>query len=334
MLEQSIKNRLDKKFATDSNYGILFNFTQMFNLICIPTKKKSNKYFISFCKHFNLKTKIIILVVQQKDVTTQCHNWIFTIRLNSKYIILLNSNVKMSREIQIFNIILFIINVLTYNALSGYSSIDIGSVQQDSPNQQSTVFGSGSSLIIHLADSFAVYQLIEGYISMVYTFTSSKVGKQQLLNNEIDYVLSESSLKIEDYDHASDLIQLPFAANAIVNVYNIPNLTECEVNAELIKQNPLTLSRSVLVKIFTNQIQYWNDSDIIQLNPQLSSYLPYERIKVIVLDNSAGTTEIFTNALLQFDESFANYLNASDLPNWTNVFQNDALIFANSNSCE
>ncbi len=80
----------------------------------------------------------------------------------------------------------------------------------------------------------------------------------------------------------------------------------------------LHLSRQVIVEIFSGQIRYWNDPKIQRLNPDIS--LPSQEIVRVVRSDGSGTTEIFTDALSNFDPTgFGRTIGkTSTVINWGN----------------
>eukprot|EP01126_Amoeba_proteus_P044086 TRINITY_DN487_c0_g1_i3.p1 TRINITY_DN487_c0_g1~~TRINITY_DN487_c0_g1_i3.p1 ORF type:complete len:558 (-),score=69.63 TRINITY_DN487_c0_g1_i3:158-1831(-) len=93
----------------------------------------------------------------------------------------------------------------------------------------------------------------------------------------------------------------PFVAGPVVMAYNLPNAPS---------NSTLVIGREVLVGIYSNQIQFWNDSQIIadQENPLWISYLRNTSQKIIpvIRFESSGTTNVFSNALSHFSSEWAS----------------------------
>jgi ABC-type phosphate transport system substrate-binding protein len=66
----------------------------------------------------------------------------------------------------------------------------------------------------------------------------------------------------------------------------------------------VTLTVQTLAKIFSGKITNWRDSEILDLNPTLSSSFPNKEIKVIYREDSSGTSNIFTEALSFYSRSW------------------------------
>ena len=57
----------------------------------------------------------------------------------------------------------------------------------------------------------------------------------------------------------------------------------------------LNLTMDLIVGIFNGSVQFWNDSEIVKINPNVN--LPNATIRVITRADESGSTEIFTSAL-------------------------------------
>lgn len=107
----------------------------------------------------------------------------------------------------------------------------------------------------------------------------------------------------------TDIVSFPVAASALVPVYNVP-----EIGTTI----PLLLSRSALAKIFLGEINMWNDSILVALNPALT--LPNMPITVVL----PGVTEmsafiyIFMKAMAKFEPTWTAKMGPAD-DFWPNI---------------
>lgn len=79
------------------------------------------------------------------------------------------------------------------------------------------------------------------------------------------------------------LVSVPLAVSALMVSYNVPGVS-----------GPLNLNGTILARIFTGQIKYWDDKFIAILNPY-SSTLPHLPITVVRSSDSSGGTLMLTS---------------------------------------
>jgi len=148
-----------------------------------------------------------------------------------------------------------------------------------------------------------------------------------------DFVGADSILKSQDYVNYPDLQMLPAIAGPIELVYNIPELN--------MFADSLVLSRLTVANIFNGKIRSWNHSSIRKDNQRkphvlraLAEISPNKDITVVVRTDGAGSSQIFTKALSQFDPSptsgpaskkfgfdstFAGSIGVSEKPSWCGI---------------
>jgi phosphate transport system substrate-binding protein len=97
-------------------------------------------------------------------------------------------------------------------------------------------------------------------------------------------------------DHVGALF-LPSLAGGLGIVYNIPGKTE------------LSFNPTVLGRIFTGRLEWWNDTLIQMLNPGVA--LPQSKIKVVGRSGESGSTKVFTNFLSKYSD-----IQVSSSPVW------------------
>ena len=125
----------------------------------------------------------------------------------------------------------------------------------------------------------------------------------------VDFAGSDSVLQKQDYDVFNDLQMFPSLGGAVVPIYNLPGYPS---------KSPIIFSRITIAKIFSGQIQKWNDPHILIDNPDSKSLLEAydERIHVVVRTDGSGTSEIFSTSLSLFDSDFNNTVTSSETPKW------------------
>jgi ABC-type phosphate transport system substrate-binding protein len=93
-----------------------------------------------------------------------------------------------------------------------------------------------------------------------------------------------------------NVIQLPVVGQPVVMGYNLGAYAPSG-------NQTLVFSMPVLANIWSGNIVYWNDSAIVQLNPDLS--LPHEPIVLVFANESrASISDAFANALADFNPAF------------------------------
>ena len=94
-------------------------------------------------------------------------------------------------------------------------------------------------------------------------------------------------------DAGKEMVHLPFVLGAISIFHNIPNVPE--------GSQGLNLTACVLSKIFKRDIKYWDDGEIIEMNPNLRKMLPYEEYPITVsrrVHGSSSTASVTQVSLL------------------------------------
>ena len=80
------------------------------------------------------------------------------------------------------------------------------------------------------------------------------------------------------------------SSRAVVCVFNLPGISH------------LNMTIQQLAAIYSGQITWWNDSSLVEINPEIS--LPDEKIITTARREKSGTTEIFTRTLSAFDSNW------------------------------
>jgi phosphate transport system substrate-binding protein len=92
-------------------------------------------------------------------------------------------------------------------------------------------------------------------------------------------------------------------AGAVVPIYNVDGITKT-----------VTISRDVLVGIYSAKITKWNDPAITAINPGLN--FPDKSITVVHRSDGSGTTEMFTNALSAFSSDWNTNVGHGSAVEW------------------
>jgi phosphate transport system substrate-binding protein len=134
--------------------------------------------------------------------------------------------------------------------------------------------------------------------TLSYNPTGSGAGVDQFIAKQVDFAGSDSALKDDQGQKATDRCggnpawNLPLVFGPVAMAYNIEGVDKLVVNGD------------VLAKIFQGQIKKWNDPAIAALNS--GATLPDADIKPIYRSDSSGTTD-----------NFQKYLTAAAPAAWT-----------------
>ncbi len=117
-----------------------------------------------------------------------------------------------------------------------------------------------------------------------YQSMGSGGGQQQIVTGTVDFGATDDPMPVEWLDKHG-LVQFPAVIAGIVPVVNIPGLDA----------GALMLTGDVLAKIYLGAITRWDDTEIAQLNPDVS--LPDKDIVVVHRADGSGTTFVWTDYL-------------------------------------
>ncbi len=87
----------------------------------------------------------------------------------------------------------------------------------------------------------------------------------------------------------------------MVLVYNLPGI------------HSLKLSQDLIVRIFTGNLQWWNDTALQDFNARVR--LPKKQIIPIARRDGSGSTKVFTDGLSAFSETWDRAYGAFNSPN-------------------
>jgi phosphate transport system substrate-binding protein len=175
------------------------------------------------------------------------------------------------------------------------STLTTGSVQ---------INGAGATFPLPVYTEWIyAYQYVDPSVTLNYQGIGSGGGKKGIIDNTVDFAGSDSLLTEAEYQSGGDLQMYPMIAGAVVPIYNVEGITKT-----------VTLSRDVLVGIFSAKITKWNDPAIVALSTGLN--FPDKNITVVHRSDGSGTTEMFTNALSAFNADWKTNVGAGPSVEW------------------
>jgi phosphate transport system substrate-binding protein len=140
----------------------------------------------------------------------------------------------------------------------------------------------------------AIYSGSDGDDKLHYYFASTEDAASEVNLENVDFGITAVGLNSTEFP---DVTILPAAAVMVVAAYNLPALGNV----------PLVLNLSVIADIYLGNVVWWNDSKIVELNPELATTLPAAKIVVLVLNEPSEITRLFTSAL------------AEAVPGWSDI---------------
>ncbi len=171
------------------------------------------------------------------------------------------------------------------SAASSASSAAPSAVSIPSPTAaQVTLQGAGATFPKPLYDVwFQTYTGKYGNVQFNYQAIGSGGGITQITQQTVDFGASDAALQdaeIAKLPTGSKMLHIPTALGAVVVIYNIPGVTD------------LNLDGDTVGKIFLGKITKWNDPAIAALNS--GATLPDQAILVVHRSDGSGTTNAFT----------------------------------------
>lgn len=144
-----------------------------------------------------------------------------------------------------------------------------------------TISGEGSSFANgRITDCIASYT--QGDVT--YASTGSGNGRKAFIAGTRDFAGSDATFKDTDVVPKS-YIYVPVTGGPIAFAYNVGGV------------NNLKLTPELLAGIFSGKITKWNDAKIAKINKSIK--LPNKNITVVYRSGSSGTSENFTDYLVQ-----------------------------------
>ena len=133
---------------------------------------------------------------------------------------------------------------------------------------------------------FEKYTELHGNIQFDYQAIGSGGGIKAITEQTVDFGASDAAMKdseVSALPAGITLLHVPTALGAVVVTYNIPGVTDLNLDADAI------------AGIFLGTITKWNDAQIVALNPDAS--LPDLAVTVVHRSDGSGTTNAFTTYL-------------------------------------
>lgn len=172
------------------------------------------------------------------------------------------------------------------------------------------VDGAGSTWSQIAVDQWRADVARQGLV-VNYQGVGSTAGRVAYYQAQVDFAVSEIPFQAASYDRSGNLLAdetqlaasrpyayLPIVAGGTSFMYNL------KANGQRVTD--LKLSPSTVAKIFTGQINMWNDPAIVADNPQ--RVMPATRIKPVIRSDGSGTTAQFTAFMVSETPSDWNQL--------------------------
>lgn len=157
-------------------------------------------------------------------------------------------------------------------------------------NLSGTISGSGASSQQKAQQAWRDnFTIANSGVTVNYEPTGSGTGRQQFLSGQVQYAGTDSALKAEELAQVSNACKTDVAVELPVYISPIA----IAVNLEGVKE--LKLDAPTIAKIFSGQIEKWNDPAIAATNSGVK--LPDETIIPIHRAEKSGTTGNFQSYL-------------------------------------
>ncbi|KAI3629304.1 hypothetical protein MIR68_012662 [Amoeboaphelidium protococcarum] len=180
---------------------------------------------------------------------------------------------------------------------------------------QANLQGAGSTLQAQVQFDWALsYNSLPfsyANTSIQYSAVGSGSGVRTAANGGAAWGSTDALPSVIAPEFANSFVTLPTFGSAIVITYNVPDIGCSSQSCSLI------MDRMTVVKIFNGTITRWNDPALVANNPSLSSV--NQDIKVIVRNDSSGTTTAFTQFLTKVSPEWSSKVGVNGLPNWGNA---------------
>lgn len=158
---------------------------------------------------------------------------------------------------------------------------------------EGTLDGAGSSAQGAAQDAWAAgFQRANARVTVNYDPAGSGAGREQFLVGAVGFAGSDSALSASELDGGlarcapdTGAIDLPLYLSPIALAFNIEGVDE-------LRLDPATVAR-----IFTGEVERWNDPAIQALNPDTP--MPDLRISAVHRSDDSGTTHNFTEYLAE-----------------------------------
>lgn len=128
-------------------------------------------------------------------------------------------------------------------------------------------------------------------------------GIRSLKDRTVDFGATDAFLSEKELQEMpGEIIHIPSCIGAVVLAYNLPEVPELKLNADLIAD------------IFLGKIKKWNDANIKALNPEAS--LPDRAITAVYRSDGSGTTYVFSDYLTKVNAEWAEKMGTGKALKW------------------
>jgi phosphate transport system substrate-binding protein len=166
------------------------------------------------------------------------------------------------------------------------------------------ITGAGASFPAPIYTKWAEqYKTISGD-SLNYASIGSGGGVKQIKEKTVDFGATDNPLKGDELEK-DGMVQFPAIIGGVVVIFNL----------EGFKPGELKIDGDTTAKIFSGEIEKWNDKQIAALNP--GKKLPDQAITVVTRSDSSGTTKIYTDYLSAASSSWKEKIGSGGTVNWT-----------------
>ncbi|KAH9250086.1 hypothetical protein BASA81_012133 [Batrachochytrium salamandrivorans] len=200
------------------------------------------------------------------------------------------------------------------------------------PTTTTTIVGAGASFPATLYQSLS-FAFSSEYPELVMSYTAlgSGKGKCRVVGScsasdtaapqQVDFAGSDSIHTPGDYAVAEDLQMYPAVAGAVVAAFNVPGVSALVLPVDVVADMFRQCAAGATCP--AGSIALWNDSRIVGANPGVDAQALARagRIRLVVRQESSGTTEIWKQALGSFSAGFAAQLagQLTDSAEWPGV---------------
>jgi phosphate transport system substrate-binding protein len=170
-------------------------------------------------------------------------------------------------------------------ALLAASAVPEANAQSVILDKEISVTGQGSSFLSNFIEQCKADVKKNLGVNITYQPTGSGAGRNAYISGTNDFAASDIGFTATELPtaKAKPFVYIPVAIGGVAVIYKVPGVTE------------LKMSAPTLAKIFTGQIQKWNDEALTKANPNIT--LPNEVIRVVVRSDSSGTSNVFSDYL-------------------------------------
>jgi phosphate transport system substrate-binding protein len=169
-----------------------------------------------------------------------------------------------------------------------------------------TLQGAGATFPAPLYQTwFEAFNGVHSNIQLDYQANGSGAGIKAITEQTVDFGASDAAMKDEEIaklPSGSKIVHIPTALGAVVVIYNLPGVTDLNLDADNV------------AGIFLGDIKKWNDPKIAANNP--GATLPDKDILVVHRSDGSGTTNAFTTYLDTVSPDWHSKVGAGKEVNW------------------